>query len=502
MQSLHPDSEEALSAIAAQARPGTKIVFVSGNFNIVHPGHLRLLRFARECGDFLVVGVFDDGIGTAILPEDLRLEGIKSTSWVDFAFLLRDPPEVFLDRLRPGVVVKGKEHENLLNAEQPILDAYGGRLMFSSGDVTFSSIDLLRAEFDRVNACTLIRPQDFFRRHGLTAEGLKRTLERVCRLKVVVIGDLIVDEYITCDPLGMSQEDPTLVVTPLFRERFVGGAGIVAAHVRGLGAQVDFFSVVGRDAIAEFAGKQLADYRVNARLYEDPSRPTTHKQRYRAMGKTLLRVNQLRQHVLARELQERIIQDLTLTLADAHLLIFSDFNYGCLPQPLVEQITNLCALRGIMMVADSQSSSQIGDVSRFRGTNLLTPTEREARLALHDTHSGLVVLADALQKKAAAKNIIITLGEEGLLIHTGVFEQGQWLNDRLPALNTTPKDPSGAGDSFLACGSVALAAGSDIWHCAYLGSLAAACQVARIGNVPVNVQNLLEQLDDRRSRNA
>ena len=127
-------------------------------------------------------------------------------------------------------------------------------------------------------------------------------------------------------------------------------------------------------------------------------------------------------------------------LIDTDLLIFSDFNYGALPQDLVDEISKECVKRGIMMVADSQSSSQVGDVSRFKHTALLTPTEREARLALGNYEDGLVVLAEALRKKANALNIAITLGGEGLLIRAGNSNKSQLITDRLPALNSSPKD--------------------------------------------------------------
>ncbi|MFX7849355.1 PfkB family carbohydrate kinase, partial [Acinetobacter baumannii] len=82
----------------------------------------------------------------------------------------------------------------------------------------------------------------------------------------------------------MSQEDPTLVVTPIMQERFIGGAGIVASHACKLGAQVNYFSVAGKDAAADFAREKLSEYHVTATLFEDDSRPTTLKQRFRAAG--------------------------------------------------------------------------------------------------------------------------------------------------------------------------------------------------------------------------
>src|SRR5262249_26764955 len=156
---------------------------------------------------------------------------------------------------------------------------------------------------------------------------------------------------------GMSQEDPTVVVTPLRSDRFVGGAGIVAAHARGLGAGVSYLYVAGNDECCRYAEGMLGHYGVKGECVVDESRPTTLKQRYRAQGKTLLRVSHLKQHDIPHEVADALIEKATKALDGANLLMFSDFNYGCLPQFLVDAITAFCRKRGIMMVADSQSSS-------------------------------------------------------------------------------------------------------------------------------------------------
>jgi rfaE bifunctional protein kinase chain/domain len=264
----------------------------------------------------------------------------------------------------------------------------------------------------------------------------------------------------------------------------------VALHAKGLGADVHFFSVVGKDETQEYAQEILHLKGVNAHLFQDHSRPTTLKQRFRARQKSLLRVSHLRQHSISTEIRERIFGEVSEILAEVDLVIFADFNYGCLPQILIEQIRSTCEQKGVMMTADSQSSSQIGDISRFKNMALVTPTEHEARLALHDIESGLVVLAEKLRRKSVARNVIITLADEGLLIHAETRKERDYLTDRLPAFNTAPKDVSGAGDSFLTCASMAMAVGADIWKSAYLGSLAAACQVGRVGNTPLTPNDL------------
>jgi rfaE bifunctional protein kinase chain/domain len=491
------DSASIIATIKAAAPPGGRLVFVHGNFNIVHPGHLRLLRFASECGDYLVVGVLSDRVTPgAILMQEPRLDGVAAISWVDHAFILDESPEDFIAKLRPAVVVKGSEHKTAENPELEVLESYGGQLLFGSGDTSFSSLDLIRNEKEFVNHSSIIRPTAFMERHDFSGLELQAVLDRMATLKVCVIGDTIVDEYVQCDPLGMSQEDPTIVVTPIMTDKFVGGAGIVAAHARYLGAKsVDFISVVGDDETGRYVSDKLNSYGLNAHLLVDESRPTTLKKRYRAGNKTLLRVSHLRQHKISEALQQRAVARIREVISDADLVVFSDFNYGVLTQPLVDEIAEECQRRKIMMVADSQSSSQIGDVSRFKGATLLTPTEREARIALGNYEDGLVVIADKLRRKANADNVVITLGAEGILVHAKVTQKGQWHTDRLEALNLAPKDPAGAGDCLLVCTAMAMALGRSIWESLYLGSLAAACQVGRIGNTPLSVDELRVEMN-------
>lgn len=482
-----------IDEIRARAPRRGRVVFVSGDFNIIHPGHLRILNFAAECGDFLVVGVNADGLGKTIIPAEMRLESVAAIGVVSHAFTLTEAPEAFIARLKPDIVVKGREHSRHFNIEEAVVESYGGKLLFCSGDVGFASMDLLRKELSEVAAPVIQKPVDFPARHGFTFGELTDIVRRFTELKVVIVGDLIIDEYIDCEPLGMSREDPTLVVSPLISKRFVGGAGIVAAHARGLGAQVSYFTVAGGDEPRDFALNILSEHGVDAHIVVDGTRPTTLKQRYRASNKTLLRVSHLRQHDIDEDLVDKLESEMIPALDAADLVIFSDFNYGCLAQPLVDRIVERCRAAGVPMVADSQASSQIGDVSRFKGMKMVTPTEHEARLAVRDFQSGLVVLADALREKADVEHVLITLGGEGILIHSPEEASGL-ITDRLPAFNGSPRDVSGAGDSLLTCSSMALVLGADIWRASFLGSVAAACQIRRVGNIPLTAQEIIAEL--------
>jgi bifunctional ADP-heptose synthase (sugar kinase/adenylyltransferase) len=202
----------------------------------------------------------------------------------------------------------------------------------------------------------------------------------------------------------------------------------------------------------------------------------------------------LSQLAVSPEIQEQIFRELAEKIKDFDLVILSDFNYGVLPQNLVDRITRLCDARGIPVVADSQSSSQVGDIARFKGMTLITPTEREARLALKNNEAGLAVLGESLSQIARAKNVILKLGEDGALIHVPLKNGKSWDTDRIPALNSDPKDVAGAGDCLLVASSLVLCVGGTIWEAACIGSIAAAVQVGRVGNTPIEIAEIYGEL--------
>jgi len=472
-----------------------KTIFISGHFNVLHAGHLRLFRKAKEIADFLIVAIESNEIAgdSSHFDEKLRLEAVNEISLIDQAFIMRDSLLLTLKKLKPDFVLKGKEFEAKNNIEAQIIKNYGGKLIFNSGDATFSSLDVLKKDFeldvikDRV-------PKKFIEDHNIRKKRLNSIIDKFKMANVAVIGDVIIDKYINCDALGMSHEDPTIVVTPIDQHEYIGGAGIVALHAKKLGATVDLYSVLGNDLEAKFVTKNLLLNGVNTYFSKDITRPTNLKTRYKAYGKTLLRVSRVKMQRISDEYQKKIILQIKKNINKYNLVVFSDFNYGVLANELIAQVTKLCKKNNILMIADSQSSSQIGDIGRFVGMNLLTPTEREARLATRNSEDGLVIMADILRAQSDAQNIFLTLGENGLLIHTFNRENNTFATDTLPALNKNPLDVSGAGDSMLISSGLSLVSGADIWESAIIGSYAASIQVSTQGNVPITANKLKSQI--------
>jgi len=469
----------------------TNTIFISGIFNVLHPGHQRIIKYAHELADNLIIGVYSDrkAGNKAIISEEDRLEGVKNNIYVTQAFLLDGDVEDFLRSSKPELVLKGKEWEFKKNKELEPVKEYGGRLIFSSGGPIFSSQELIN-QSSNIAPISDNRyfPENFSKRHGFSRDKLLSLIKGFEKLKICVIGDLIIDEYIACAPLGMSQEDPTLVVMPTDKARFLGGSGIVASHAASLGAEVSLLSVTGDDLDRDYILSELSSQKLVSIIAKDINRLTTLKQRFQAEGKSLLRVSHLTQDSIGENIQQFLLESFEDILEKVDLVVFSDFNYGCLPQTLVDQMVKKSKNAKKLIVADSQSSSQVGDISRFQGMDVVFATEREARICLQNSEDGLVVLAEKLRIKANADNVFLKLGSQGVLLHIEPQEGiGDFETDRLDALNKSPKDTSGAGDSMLITSSLAIAAGATKWEAACLGNIAASIQVGRVGNVPLTI---------------
>jgi rfaE bifunctional protein kinase chain/domain len=476
--------------------PNNKIILVQGNFDILHPGHIRLLKFAKECGDYLIVAVNNDSnmpIKNRV-SELHRLEMVQSLECVDEAFLTELCSNSLIANYQPYAVVKGKEFEEKENPEYKALKTYGGKLIFGSGEFESNSEQYITKTINHGNNFDYTKCLSYAARHQFDFQSLELVFSQFSSKQVAVIGEVIVDEYIQGTAVGLSQEDPTIVMTPDRTDTFLGGAAITAGHIKGLGAkEVKLFSVLGKDEKSKYVKEHIGAYNINTILITDNSRPTPLKSRYRAGNKTLLRVNQVRQHKISKEIQTDFYRQLEASICNFDLLVFSDFNYGLLPQTLVDKIITLCKKNNVRVVADSQTSSQVGDIARYKDMMLVTPTEKEVRVALNNIDDGLPILAQKLCEKANPTSLVITLAGEGVFIHLP-DKNGGWENDILPAVNRNAVDPAGAGDCFLAASSLALCSGATPWQAFYIASIAAACQVDSLGNKPLDFDILQQRI--------
>ena len=244
---------------------GDSVVLCHGHFNIIHPGHIRYLDYARQQGTKLVVSVQG---GTSFLgterkhhfSETERAAGVASLQAVDQVVLLGESTLDDLIRvLNPAVLVLGKEFENEQHRQVSVaielMHRQGGTVLYHAGEAHYASSDLLRDSLLNLHDQNTQLFKQACNQQRLQTEELLERIENFREADLLVIGDTIVDQYVACDALGMSAEAPVVVVRELDSREYVGGAAIVAMHAKNLGAQCHFLSVVGQDSNGPWSGR-------------------------------------------------------------------------------------------------------------------------------------------------------------------------------------------------------------------------------------------------------
>ncbi|HNR86849.1 MAG TPA: PfkB family carbohydrate kinase [Spirochaetota bacterium] len=488
--------DELASCVNDIRRNGKKVSLCQGHFNVIHPGHLRFLEFAKKQGDFFIVVIqgksrIDESVREKFYRVDDRARGVASLEYVDRVFVF---DEIDFDQIirvvRPDVYVMGEEFAgkiDLIKNDVELVESFGGRIIFSSGDIRYSTTEYL----DK-NARDILEERKSLYHHALKKQNIEvRRLIEYCDMlsakHLLVIGDSIVDQYVACDALGMSSEAPVLVVRELESKEYVGGAAIVSRHVRALSSRCTFISLVGDDQPGETVRDELKKESIEARLIIDGDRPTTFKIRYMVDTQKILRVSRLEDHHLNQKMEETVIQQLDELAGSIDGIIVSDFGYGMITPRILDHLTHLQESHAVKLFGDVQSSSQIGNVAKFINYYCLTPTEKEARIALEDKYSGLEAIGANLVKKTGAKNIILKLGSEGFIAFEGTQDEFFFKTQHFPALNPNPVDVVGAGDSLLTGLAVSCCVGASLMEASAIASVVASIAIGKMGNIPITV---------------
>ena len=455
-------------------------VLVHGNFEVMHTGHVRLFAYAKELGKKLLIGLSVIGLSSEEIAR--REDALRSSSWVDDVIKFTDLVSL-IKELKPDIVVKGREFINSYNVEEDVMAQYGGQVIYHSGQEGVPQTELKRKVFDKPHIMQEYL-SSYLHRNLIDIENLEKRIDAIANLRVLVVGDVIIDQYTECQAIGMSQESISLVAKPIENKFYLGGAGIVAAHCTGFGCRTDFLTILGNDEESRLAEDLLAKYGVTSHIVRDPTHPTVLKQRFRSGPQVLFRLNRFRQEGFTRLIRSTFNDTYKDILKNYDCVIFSDFSYGVFEDKESRKLVNLAKQSGLFVSADSQSSSQTGSLESFYGADLITPTEREARIEVK-SREGLYVLSQEALKAFGAKFIFLTLGSDGILMSALNFR-----TDYIPALNDNPIDLAGAGDSLLSVSTLMLAQGSSAYEAGLMGSIAAAMQVSTLGNSPLSVLDL------------
>ena len=399
--------------------------------------------------------------------------------------------------LRPSVLVLGTEYRDnpTVLASLKVLRELGGAVQFHAGGSQYAGVDLLNSSERDLRQQRRVLFQATCHRQGLDQKQLIETIEALATSRLAVLGDTIVDQYTACEAIGMSAEAPVVVVRELDRRHFIGGAAVVAAHIRALGARCDLVSVVGVDPTAELVRDELKAQGIGNALTPDSSRPTTFKKRYVVDNQKLFRVSRVEDHNLAAEIEDQVIQQLERLAPLVDGVVVSDFVYGVVTPRILQRLQQLAQDHKLLLFGDLQCSSQVGSVTRFQGFSLICPNEREARLALQDKDSGLEQLSQQLLQSTGSERLVMKLGAEGFIAYDR-NSVGQTVSQPFPALSVNPLDVTGAGDSMLAVMATGLASGQAMMATAALACCMASIAVETMGNTPISRAALKSSVEE------
>jgi rfaE bifunctional protein kinase chain/domain/rfaE bifunctional protein nucleotidyltransferase chain/domain len=495
--------DELIATLGPRPRHKT-VIMCHGVFDIVHPGHLRHLMYAKDKADILVASITADAYITKAdhrpyVPQELRAENLAALEMVDYVIVDPNPTPIdHIRRLQPDYFAKGYEYfaEGIpprTQAEIDALEAYGGEIVFTPGDVVYSSSKLIELQAPQIAVDKLLSLMDS---EGVDFADLRKAVRNLSGVRVHVVGDTIVDGYSECSLLGPAAKYPAFSVKLERSERFTGGAAIVARHLRSAGAEVTLSTVLGDDPLKDFVLTELANAGVACHPVVDRTRPTIYKERFTTDGHKLLQVDRVDSRPISDKMLRVIGEEVRTQPAD--VFIVSDFRHGIFSRDSIHHIVQEIPA-GSLKVADSQVSNRWGNILEFTDFDLITPNEREARFALGHQDTTVRPLALKLYRQARCRYMILKLGERGVLTYR---RPGHEVRDffAVDSLVDRLLDPIGAGDALLAYASLSLATTGTIVIGSILGSLAAAVSCERQGNVPVTPDEVGHKIDSLERR--
>lgn len=325
--------DELLEAIGQFPRKH-KVIMCHGVFDVVHPGHVRHLAYAKSKADVLVVSITCDkhikkGVHRPHVPDSLRALNLAAFEMVDYVVIDKNAkPLENLNVIRPDFFAKGFEYTGdklpaHTQEEMDVIAGYSGEMIFTPGDVVYSSSKLINMALPNISIDKLLL---LMNEAGITFDTLRQAVTNLKGAHVHVVGDTIIDSYTRTMLIGGQTKTPTFSVLYQGQDDYIGGAGIVSQHLRAAGAEVTFTTVLGDDTLKDFAIKGLKESGIECRPIIDPTRPTTNKNAFIAGGYRLLKVDTLDNRAISDHVLSKMTEALKTVPCDA--VVFSDFRHG------------------------------------------------------------------------------------------------------------------------------------------------------------------------------
>jgi rfaE bifunctional protein kinase chain/domain len=318
---------------------------------------------------------------------------------------------------------------------------------------------------------------------GIDYEKIVKIVQEFKRKRILVLGDLMLDKYIWGDVTRISPEAPVPVVEVNRDTSCLGGAGNVSYNLEKLGAFPILVGVIGEDSEGLWIKKNVS---LNRGIFVDKVRPTTVKTRIIAHHQQVVRVDWEKRAPISSRMEKNIFNFIQKEKYDG--ILFSDYNKGTLTPLLVKNVLSFAKEKKIPAFVDPK----VENFFLFSPVTLLTPNHFEAEKLVHHacrTDSQVAKAGEEILSRISATYIILKRGEQGM----SVLEKGK-KSFHIPTIAKEVYDVTGAGDTVIACATLALLAGASIHEAAVLSNTAAGIVVGKIGTATVTPSELLSSL--------
>jgi rfaE bifunctional protein nucleotidyltransferase chain/domain len=431
------------------------VVHCHGVFDLLHPGHIRHFEAARREGDVLVVTVTKDmyvnkGPGRPVFNEQLRAESIAALECVDYVAINEWPNAVeTIKKLRPDIYCKGSDYskagEDLTGKifdEEDAIVGVGGRIHFTD-EITFSSSTLLNEYFNVLPD----EAQDYMSdlRGKYTSRDIIERIQQLKKLKVIVIGDTIIDEYCYCAPMGKSAKENLIPAKFSYSETYAGGVLAIANQIAGFCEGVELITCLGsKNTYEQFIRHHLKS-NITPRFSYHPTASTNIKRRFVEVDllRKLFEVNYLDGVAMPESESQEARNSLESIIGDYDLVVVGDYGHGFIDR---EMIKTLCARAKFLSVNAQTNAANFGYnfITKYPRADFICIDEPELRLATHDKSSNIEGLLAKVAHELDCHKAVVTLGHRGSL----VFDNSEGFLS-VPVFSREVVDRMGAGD---ACG--------------------------------------------------
>lgn len=480
--------DELADIIQTLKKERKRIVQCHGVFDLLHPGHIRHFEAARREGEVLIVTVTPDeyvgkGPGRPVFNQRLRVESIAALQCVDYVAINKWPTAVeTIKKLKPDVYAKGSDYADPsadlsggISKEEAAIKSIGGRIHFTD-EPTFSSTKLLNLHFN-VYPEKAERFLEHFRQR-YTADDIIERLHALGKMKILVIGDAIIDEYHYCEALGKSPKGTTITTRYIGEEVFAGGVLAAANHIAGFCENVHLVTCLGKqNSYEEFVTTHLKP-NITLKFFERDDTSTTVKRRFvqpNSLSK-MFEVCFMDEHDLPESVNREVCEYLKNTVKDYDLVLVADFGHGFIGKDVVKV---LCDSARFLAVNTQTNSANTGYnlIIKYPRADYICIDEPEARLACRDRFSRLEDITQSIAEKLQCNRVIITHGSFDTLAYTP--EEGFF---NIPVFSNEVVDTTGAGDALLSVTSPCVAAGYPIELAGFIGNAVGALKVRIVCN--------------------